>query len=451
LDQSQNVSTGFSRNGTAGDLTNLTNWGNTGISAQWLRRWSENFNSHIFISHSNYFNLIDREYNSGGTGTQLSTTQAFDNANLSNNIKDLTFRFKNEWKIGNYNQVDFGTEITRYNIEYTGQRTDTLTVNGEAILYSFYAQDNIEITKKLHLLGGFRSSYFEGTSEFYFEPRASLIFDLNKNISLKAAFGKYYQFVSCVTQEDILEGNKEYWVLDNKTNVPVSSAFHYIAGVTYEKGSYLFNVEGYYKSLVNVLEESTRATQNFFSQTNSDNIYSGTGIEKGIEFLVQRKIGNTTGWLCYTLGSVIYNFPDLNYGKSFYADQDQTHEVKAVVNRTIKKWDFAATFVYATGKPYTAPESIYQLTMLDGTANSYDHLNEKNGDRLPPYSRLDLAATYNWETKSAKMHVSASVFNLLNHQNIWYKEFNPQGYQLNITNVAYLGITPNLSFAIDFK
>jgi hypothetical protein len=49
------------------------------------------------------------------------------------------------------------------------------------------------------------------------------------------------------------------------------------------------------------------------------------------------------------------------------------------------------------------------------------------------------------------MHISASVFNLLNHQNIWYKEFNPQGYQLNITNVNYLGFTPNLSLAIDFK
>jgi ferric enterobactin receptor len=451
LDQSQSISSEFSRNSSQGGLKNLTNWGNTGISAQWLRKWNDNFDSHVFISYSNYFNLSDREYQSGGTGTQLSTSQAFDNANLSNNIKDITFRFKNEWKIGNNNQVDFGTEVTQYDIKYTGQRTDTLTVNGKAILYSFYVQDNIEITKKLHFLAGYRGSYFAGTSGFYSEPRASMIFNLSKNISLKAAFGKYYQFVSCVTQEDILEGNKEYWVLDNKSDVPVSSAFHYVAGATYEKGNYLFNVEGYYKSLVNVLEESQRATRNFLAPTNTENIYSGTGIEKGVEFLAQKKIGNTTGWLCYTLGSVIYNFPDLNYGKSFYADQDQTHEVKAVINRTIKRWDFAATFVYATGKPYTAPESLYQLTMLDGTTNTYYHLNEKNGDRLPPYSRVDLAATYNWETRSAKMHVSASVFNLLNHQNIWYKEFNPQGYQLNITNVNYLGFTPNLSFAIDFK
>jgi ferric enterobactin receptor len=451
LDQSQSISSEFSRNGSQGDLKNLTTWGNTGISAQWLRKWCDNFDSHIFLSYSNYFNLTDREYSSGGTGTQLSSSQAFDNANLSNNIKDLTFRFKNEWKIGNNNQVDFGTEVTRYNIKYTGQRTDTLTVNGKAILYSFYAQDNVEITKKLHFLAGYRGSYFAGTSGLYSEPRASLIFNLSKNISLKAAFGKYYQFVSCITQEDILEGNKEYWVLDNKTDVPVSWAFHYVAGATYEKGNWLFNVEGYYKSLDNVLEESQRATTNFLAPTNTENIYSGTGIEKGIEFLAQKKIGNTTGWLCYTMGSAIYNFPDLNYGKSFYADQDQTHEVKAVVNRTIKKWDFAATFVYATGKPYTAPESLYQLTMLDGTTNTYYHLNEKNGDRLPPYSRFDLAATYNWGTRSAKMHISASVFNLLNHQNIWYKEFNPQGYQLNITNVNYLGFTPNLSFAIDFK
>ncbi|HVN58256.1 MAG TPA: TonB-dependent receptor [Bacteroidales bacterium] len=451
LDQSRSLSLGFSRNGSEGSLKDLTNWGNTGVSSQWLRRWNENFSSHLFLSYSDYFNITDREYTAGSSGTQTNQNQAYDNANISNHIKDITFRFRNQEKLGNANHLDFGTEITRYDIKYSGMRTDTLTVNGQSLLSSFYLQDNISVTQSFHILAGYRGSWFENTSGFYSEPRISLIYNITKELKIEAASGKYYQFVSCVTQEDILQGNKDYWVLDNKTNVPVSSSGHFITGLTYEKGGYLFNVEGYYKTLSNILEESRRATSGPPGPAGSYNIFSGTGIARGVEFMAQKKFGNTTGWICYTLGSVIYNFPDLNYGKSFYADQDQTHEVKAVVNQTVKKWDFAATFVYATGKPYTQPESVYQLTMLDGSVESYYHLNDKNGLRLPAYNRIDIAVTYNIKGQRVLSHISVSVFNLLNHANIWYKEFNPQGYTLNITNVNYMGITPNISFSFDFK
>jgi hypothetical protein len=451
LDQSRSLSSGFTRNSSSGTLTDITDWGNTGISSQWKRKWVDDFNSHIFISYSNYFNITDRELNSSSSGAQLNARQAFDNANVRNNIEDITFRFKNQWKITQNQQFSFGTEITHNGINYSGFRSDTLIVNSKANLYSYYLQDNFDVTKKIHFTAGYRGSYFHGTLKYYSEPRASLIYNVTDDISFKSAVGKYYQFISCVTQEDILTGNSQYWLLDNNTNVPVSSAIHYIAGFSFEKGDYLFNIEGYYKDLKNILEESQRNTRSFLGQANVTNIYAGTGIAKGIEFLAQKKFGKTTGWICYTLGSVVNNFPDLNYGRPFYANQDQTHEMKAVVNRTVKKWDLSAVFVYATGKPYTAPVSLYQLTMLDGSTSTYDHLYDKNGYRLPAYSRLDIAATYNWESQHSAKHLSFSIFNLLNHQNIWYKEFNPQGYQLNVTNITYLGITPNVSFSIDFR
>ncbi len=326
LDQSQSsVSSGFTRNGSSGSLTNITNWGNTGVSGQWKRKWNEDFNSHIFLSYSSYFNLTDRELNTSSAGTTTTTytnaSQAFDNANVSNKINDITFRFKNDWKISAGNQLGFGTEITNNKINYTGQRTDTLTVNGNANIFAGYLQDNIDITKKFHLLVGYRGDYFQGTSKFYNEPRVSLIYNISDNISLKGAYGKYYQFVSCVTQEDILMGNSQYWLLDNSSNVPVSYSTHYITGISYENSNFLFNAEGYYKDLTNVLEETSRNTQNFSASDNITAIYSGTGIAKGVDFMLQKKYGNTTGWISYTLGSVIYNFPALNYAQSFYADQ----------------------------------------------------------------------------------------------------------------------------------
>ena len=75
-----------------------------------------------------------------------------------------------------------------------------------------------------------------------------------------------------------------------------------------EKGDYLFNVEGYYKDLKNILEESQRNTRNFLGQTNVTNIYAGTGIAKGIEFLAQKKSGDLNGWVSYTLGQARNHF-----------------------------------------------------------------------------------------------------------------------------------------------
>jgi len=182
--------TGFFGNNV--NTTNITNWGNTGVSGQWRRKWNEDFNSHIFLSYSSYFNLLDRESSSTSTGTTNTTNananQTPDNANVSNKINDVTFRFKNDWKILPGNMLGFGTEITHNQINYTGQRTeDTLIVNGNANLFSGYLQDNIDITKKIHLLLGYRGNYFQGTSKFYSEPRASIIYNITDEISLKGA------------------------------------------------------------------------------------------------------------------------------------------------------------------------------------------------------------------------------------------------------------------------
>ena len=91
---------------------------------------------------------------------------------------------------------------------------------------------------------------------------------------------------------------------------------------------------------------------------------------------------------------------------------DQTHEFKMVYCRKIKKWDLSAAFIFATGKPYTAPESEYQLTLLDSTTYNYIHVSDKNSYRLPDYHRLDISATYNWKGSYTENAFSFSIFNL---------------------------------------
>jgi len=178
--------------------------------------------------------------------------------------------------------------------------------------------------------------------------------------------------------------------------------------------------------------------------------FTGSGVAKGIEFMAQKKAGKLTGWIAYTLGSVVHNFPEINNGKDFYANHDQTHEVKAVLTQSVRNWDFSVTWIFATGTPYTAPEGVYELKMLDGEVITFIHVGDKNAYRLPNYHRMDLSANYNFYIWNARAILGFSVFNLYNHTNIWYKEFefDSDSGDLIETNVKKLGFTPNLSFKV---
>ncbi|MFN8242334.1 MAG: hypothetical protein U0X39_16485, partial [Bacteroidales bacterium] len=138
------------------------------------------------------------------------------------------------------------------------------------------------------------------------------------------------------------------------------------------------------------------------------------------------------------------------------ANQDVTHEFKIVGMYKFKRWFFAANWIYATGRPYTAPSGAYTITLLDGTTKDFFTVTSKNSVRLPDYHRLDLSATYKLlmgrrgDAKRRELGtVSFSLFNLYNHTNIWYKQFTIEDGKILETNVNYLGITPN--FTLTFK
>ncbi|MVM38863.1 TonB-dependent receptor [Spirosoma sp. HMF3257] len=105
------------------------------------------------------------------------------------------------------------------------------------------------------------------------------------------------------------------------------------------------------------------------------------------------------------------------------------------------------TWIFASGRPYTSIVGEYSVTLLDGTSKTFTNPSAKNANRFPAYSRLDASATYNFRNGS----IGLSVFNLYNRKNIWYKKFTSVSdgstSQLVISDITYLGITPNLTIS----
>ena len=74
--------------------------------------------------------------------------------------------------------------------------------------------------------------------------------------------------------------------------------------------------------------------------------------------------------MSYTLGETKNKF-DIYGSEYFSANQDVTHEFKWVGIYNYDRWGFSSTWVYATGRPYTAPGGAFSLTLLDGTNKDY--------------------------------------------------------------------------------
>lgn len=452
LDNSFDGSTNFGRPGattTNNTFTNetvdLTAWGNWGLSGKWARQWNDRFYTNSVLAYSNYYSNRDRTQQ---TSITQDTVAREINQGLveDNDVKDITLRIDNTYQISGSNQIEFGGQITYNDISYSYLVNDTVNVIDRAnqgTQYAAYLQDSWTLGTKLNVNLGVRGTYYDVTNKFYVEPRASFSFQATERIQLKGAWGKYNQFTNRVVREDVLQGSRDFWLLSDGATIPISSATHYIAGIAYETPNFLVDVEAYYKDLNGLSEFSQRISQNRRDVTISELFYEGTGTAKGLEFLVQKKLGDYTGWISYTLSKVLYDFEA--FGEDpFPALHDQTHEFKVVNSLKVGKWTFGATWVYSTGKPFTAPVGGYALELLDGSFSDYVHVGDKNSFRLPDYHRMDLSATLDFRLGNGKASAGLSIFNVYSRNNIWYKEFDIVDGELITTDVQLLGITPNL-------
>jgi ferric enterobactin receptor len=449
------------------DITDITDWGNLAASFTWHRQWNDAVASRAVVGYSDFFNK--RENNIDMEITRDGETQSLDRQSLEdNNVKDLSLRLDNTFKLGGNNQLDLGFQITRNSIDYLyfyddvedgmgipgrgglGDLGDILNRNDNGNIFSAYLQDRFSLFNKITLTPGFRLSYFDVTEKYYYEPRLSMIIDITQRIKLKGAWGKYYQFVNKLTREDNLQGNREFWALADDGLIPIGSSVHYIGGVSYETQNVLIDVETYYKDLKGLTEFSLRFAPVSGEVNYDDYYYQGTGIAKGVELLFQRKFGKYTGWISYTLGKVDYDFPVYS-DDPFPASHDVTHEFKMVQSMKHKNWTFASTLIIASGRPYTDPDGIESITLENDRVINVVTYGDKNGQRLPAYMRLDLSASYDFKFKGKTARLGFSIFNVLDRKNVWRKEFEVAEGEIIETDVNYMGFTPNLSFTIFLK
>ncbi len=444
--------------------TDVSEWGNTGASLKWSRNWSEKFYSNALLSYSNYFSQRDNSQNISITRNGTKTDRRIGRLE-DNDLSDLSAKIDLEYKLNADQQLEFGGQYTKNTVGFNYTQNDTTTIlnrNDNGNVGTFYIQDRFKLMSgKLQIIPGFRITNFSVTSKMYFEPRFSFNYFISPKLKIKGAAGTYYQFVKQINREDISLGNRNFWILADGSNLPVTKSNHIILGGSFETSKYLFDVEFYQKQNTGISEYTLR----FVPQINpggpgtgqrggglsvSETFFNGDENIKGVDVLVQRKFGDFNGWLGYTYAQAVRNIAAFS-DQPYFSDQDVRHQLKAVGLYKLKRLDLAATLIASTGRPYTSILGAYQITLLDGTTKNFTNPSDKNANRFINYNRVDLSATYNFKFGS----VGFSIFNVLNRTNVWYKRFQvitEEGVSaLQITDVNYLGITPNLTLSYRIK
>ncbi|GAC1432369.1 MAG: TonB-dependent receptor [Chitinophagaceae bacterium] len=450
-------------------------WGNATATL----RWNHVFNQKLFANTTLVYNNYHFAFNA---------SQSNFNIKLSSGIKDLNAKIDFDYYPAPQHKIKFGGLYTHHtftpNVLSGSQDSTQFAPNNENNKYAneaaLYIQDDWELSDKIKVNLGLRYSSFRqvgpytkytedangnkldstgyGSGETVksyggLEPRISIRYAINDQVSLKGSVTRNLQYIHLVSNAGSTLPT-DLWV-PSTYYVQPQIAWQYAAGVfkNFKENTYETSVELYYKDMRNQIEYREGYTPSL-SDPEKQFVF-GKGWSYGAEWYVGKNKGRLTGWLGYTLSWTYRKFPQLNGGEAYFAKYDRRHDLSVVTTYELnKKWKLSGVFVYGTGNATTLPERFY---IIGGVlTQEYSRVDQY---RLPAYHRLDFAATYTPVPKRKKKVQGSwvfSVYNVYNRANPYFIYFDQKGSPYNNTlkvearQVSLFPVIPAITYNFHF-
>ena len=420
-------------------------WGNRTISSKWTHLFDSNLFSTFLVTGSRF------------KGATVFTSE---DAMLTeiNRLTDISLKTDINYVPNESHTVEAGALIKRMSMDYQFGESNQVwyDLDVEGYHNSVYVQDNWSIDRQLVLQPGLRFNQFTNGSYTGWSPRLAARYQKGTDTYLKAAVGRYHQYIFRLTRE--FQGIallSNVWALADSTAEP-SAAVHYVAGVETRWKKLDVDVEAYYKDYNNIYEinydeqESTRI---------GDILRRGPGRAYGIDLLLRKRSGKHTGWLAFSTGLSERTIDGLKLNESgrpqsFNSKFDRRVSLNLIHSMSFRKrWSLNTRVAYAWGQPYTQVLGRGEITLPSGLRWSFQEKGELNAVRLPPYQRIDLAVQRRFEFESWDMNLNLQIINLTNHKNI-FNYFWSEGKAHSQTpakrrEISMLPLLP--SFGIDFS
>lgn len=441
------------------------NWSNTTGAVRWNHIYGNKLFSNVVASTSRYkFDLKqDFIYTENPAGGTPSGYKYF--IDYYSDIQDYRAQAQFDYFPGSDHHIRFGTNFAYYQFRpgvYAFQNArvgvdnlrDSLSIGARE--YSAYFEDDVKLNKHLRANFGMHAALYNVRKTNYtsLQPRASLRWLLNEKNSIKGSYSVMTQFLHLLTS--VGSGfPTDLWVPPTDSLRPQQS---WQVALGYNKNfkkDLELTVEGYYRELENLVAFRDQATFINIDESWEDNVIVGRGRSKGVEALLRRRRGKTTGWLAYTYSFTERSFDAIEEGKWIPFRYDRRHDLSInLVHRFSDRFLLSASWVYATGVAVTLPEGEYDPLLPSQQSFFFSNVyiyGERNSSRLPDYHRLDLGASFVKQKEWGERTFNLSVYNAYNRPNPFYYYIvgtEQGGKQIELLNL--FPIIPSFRYAIKF-
>ncbi len=431
------------------DASISLNYGNQTLSTHWTHIFSNRVFGNLTLTGSRYFNFPS--FSAGGTAFKRS-----------NNIYDFSAKGDIEYTPDDRHEIKAGfwagSMILKLEDVFDGEETFRSRI--QSTYASLYLQDTWALSDQWELSPGVRLNSFSEGNFVRIEPRISVEYKPVEVIRLQAAYGRYNQFLTLISNEAFT--GFDTW-LTTDDGVPPSYGDQYVLGVkTQPWTGYGMDFEVYYRTMEDLFELDPFLPD--VAGLDYDDLFRfGSGYAYGAEFFFEKRVGRLGGFLGYTYSITRRKYPGYNTpigepGRAqFYPPKyDRTHDVNLVLDyRLSGRWTATASFNYATGQAYTKP--LGRTGAFDFPTSSRDHVYDQlivgrvNASRLPAYHRLDIS----FSRKGTFFGIGESewqfqLINAYSRRNIWFYNYDLDENPVEREQVQLLPALPVISYTLNF-
>ncbi len=454
-------------------------WGNTLLNLRWNHIFSDKLYADWTASYTRYHFDIATHYKEYERGRLVSDTHA----SYHSGIRDLASHLNLHYIISPQWEMRFGAEYIHHRFEpeaYGYNATGEDRPSDEAIAAlkrgnrtipahdaAVYIESKRHLGKRWLVNIGLRGALFavDGKSYLSVQPRMDVDYKVCDQLSVQLAFAHMSQNVHLLTSAMTLP--TDLWVPTTGHIKPMTSdQLSLGAKLNLGKGWSLTG-DLYYKQMANILEYKDGASFIGNSLSWESKVEMGKGRAYGLELMLMKQMGRTTGWLGYALSRSERRFPDgtINGGRWFPYKYDRRHSLNLVISHQVsRRIDLSASWEMYTGGTMTVGVERQHIAVPDGDSEGSlgyygssiaTYIPERNNYRLPITHRLNASINFNrFHKNGARSIWNISVFNLYNAKNPSFilpgAAWDSNGESHRLTKFTLLPLIPSVSYTYKF-
>ncbi|MBN2806857.1 MAG: TonB-dependent receptor plug domain-containing protein, partial [Prolixibacteraceae bacterium] len=396
-------------------------------------------------------------------------------------VEDLGLYADFDYFLSTSNQLKFGIHYTSHvfipnnlSLDFATSKGETFhTTQGSLVNASemnVYAEDRIQLFKWWEVTLGLQYANYNTEEKSYISLQPRLRSALNfDRWSLKLSGGYMVQPIhNLINTSNLL--NVSIWV-PSQSNIQPSTSLQFDMGASYLiNPSYSFSVEAYWRKMNHIL--TYKNGESFFNLYDRwyDRVMAGSGEAYGLELMVRKTEGNTSGWMGYTWSVCNQQFEQLNKGKAFPFSFDRRHYLSiSVAHRLSNHIQLSGNWILASGEPITISTTGYHgdpyygkkpleydyaavLSKKVYAPNQLIYFTSVNNYRLPAYHRLDLGIDFTKEKQRGKRTWSFSIYNAYARNNPYMVNFEvDRDGKIVLKNATIFRFLPSVSYRFVFK